>query len=256
MLDDSFNLAKAGYLDFATALNLLNYLSQEVELVPLVAGFRTIEFLIESLDEQKFYQKLRDQLVDIVEKVYVNIRTLVEKEKEVTQAGSVSRQLAMTRLHVNQFACRIGVKSCLSDISQSLFLVNMENVKLNIDERPFIYCGSVGEVDLAQKNWSELKKKIVIANDFNEHEYRNNQEEINEIFDAFTLCDKSSSRLERLLIDIFIADEDDEDQLARYDNVTNDNALQVVANLIKGSSVGRSLIMKFYSENFDAVNEK
>lgn len=254
MLDDSFNLAKAGYLDFATALNLLNYLPREFELDPLVAGFRTIEFLMESLDEQKFYQELRDRLVDIVEKVYVKIRTLAERD--VTQAGSVSHRIALTRLHVNRFACRIGVKSCLNDISQSLFLVNFADVQLNIDERPFMYCGSVGEVDLAQKNWSVLKKKIVVANEFNDHEYRNNQEEINEIFDAFSMCDKSSSRLERLLIDIFIADEDGEDQLARYDNVTNDNALQVVANLIKGSSVGRSLIMKFYSENFDAVNEK
>lgn len=254
MLDDSFNLARAGYLDFTTALNLLNYLSQEYELDPLVAGFRTIEFLIESMDEQKFYQKLRDRLVDIVEKIYVNIRQRVESELKLN--GAVSRRMIMTRLHVNQFACRIGVKSCLDDISGVKFLVNLENTRINIDERPYIYCGSVGEVELSQNNWSELKKKIVAANNFNEHTYRNNQEEFNEIFDAFSLCVKSITRLERLLTDIFIADENGEDELARYDNVTNENALQVVANLIKSSSIGRSLVMKFYIEHFDDVNEK
>lgn len=229
-------------------MNLLSYLSQEVELIPLVAGFRTIEFLIEFLDEQNFYQELRDRMVEIVEKIYVNIR---DSKNDVN-----SERRLLLRLHVNLFACKIGVKSCLQDVMNRLFLFNFEYSKLDIDERPFYYCGSVG-TELANYHWTQLKAQIVKANEGNAHTYRSNQEEFNEIFSAFSLCDKDPNRMERLLTDIFIAKkDDDEDELARYDDVSKENALQVISNLIKTSSEGRSLVMKLYKENFAAVNEK
>lgn len=257
LLDDSFNLARAGYLNFDTALNLLNYLHQEYELEPLVAGFRTIEFLMEFLDEQNFYQELRDHLVDIVEKIYLKTR---EQHQKQMQNGNISRRMLLTRLHVNQFACRIGAKSCLEDVSSSLFLMNLEFANFDVEERPFLYCGSVGS-DIAQFYWYHLKNKIVETNEGNDYVYRAKQEEMSEIFDAFSLCDKNLDQIERTLIDIFIEDPDKgdsekEDKTPRYDYVTYENAFQVVDNLISSSSAGRSLVMKFYNENFDAMNEK
>lgn len=65
-------------------------------------------------------------------------------------------------------------------------------------------------------------------------------------------CDKNLVRVERLLNDIF----NYSNETSSYENITKENALKVVENLIKTSSAHRSLIMKFYLENFDAVNEK
>lgn len=250
LLDDSFNLAKAGYLNFNTTMNLLSYLSHEFELLPLVAGFRTIEFLIEFLDEQNFYQELRDRMVEIVEKIYV-------KTRDITSADLNSEKSQLLRLHVNFFACQIGVKACLDDVATRLFLADIEYNRFDIEQRPFLYCGSVS-TELASYYWTELKMKIVIANNYNDHLYRANQEEFTEIFAALSLCDRNPNRMERLLTDIFIANPNNtlKDDLPRYDNVTNDNALEVISNLIKTSYVGRSLVMKFYKDHFDAVNEK
>jgi hypothetical protein len=249
LLDDSFNLAKAGYLNFNTTMNLLSYLSHEVELPPLIAGFRTIEFLIEFLDEQNFYQELRDRMLEIVEKIYVNIR---DSTNDLN-----SEEKRLLRLHVNFFACKIGVKACLDDVSKSIFLFNIEYSKLDIDKRPYLYCGALN-TELSSYYWTEMKKKIVKANEYNDHIYRSNQEEFNEIFSAFSLCDRDLNRMERLLTDIFIANPYNtlNDDLARYDNVSSDNAFEVISNLIKTSYEGRTLVMKFYKDHFDAVNEK
>lgn len=179
LLDDSFNLARFGYLDFSTALNLLKYLHRETELIPLAAGFKVIEFLIESMDQQNFFDDLRDILLNIVDEVYVRINnlTLPTTSKDVDYH-------VLTKLHVNLFACKIGAKSCTYAATRKLFLFDFETKELHINERPHLYCGSLGE-DLASFNWNQLKAKILKANG-NEQFYRDNQEEFNEIFHAFS----------------------------------------------------------------------
>lgn len=179
LLDDSFNLARFGYLDFSTALNLLKYLHQETELIPLAAGFKAIEFLIESLDQEDFFDDLRDILLNIVDEIYVRINN-----SSLPITSEDEDYHVLTKLHVNLFACKIGAKSCLNDATRKLFLFDFETKELRINERPYLYCGSLGE-DLASFNRVQLKAKILKANG-NEQFYRDNQEEFNEIFYAFS----------------------------------------------------------------------
>lgn len=179
LLDDSFNLARYGYLDFSIALDLLKYLHRETELVPLAAGFKVIEFLIESLDQQDFFEDLRDSLLNIVDEVYVRINNSTHPTTSEDEDYHV-----LTKLHVNLFACKIGAKSCLNEATRKLFLFEFETKELLVNERPYLYCGSLGE-DLASFNWIQLKAKILKANG-NEQFYRDNQEEFNEIFHAFS----------------------------------------------------------------------
>jgi hypothetical protein len=245
LIDDSFNLARADYLDFGIALSLLKYLKHETELVPLTAGFKVIDFLLSYLDEQTFFDKLREIFVTIVDDVYANINNsshVIKPEDE--------NYHDLTKLHVNYFACRVGAKSCLKAATSKLFLFDFEYNFLNINERPALYCGGLGE-DLASFNWVQLKKKLMKANG-NEEFYRDNQEEFDEIFNAMSACDSNLNRVERLLNDIFINDVETFD----YENVSKENVMQVVENLIKTSSAHRNLFMNFFAENFDAVNEK
>ena len=179
LLDDSFNLARYDYLDFSVALNMLKYLRHETELVPLTAGFKAIEFLIESMDEQKFFKDLRDILLSIVDDVYVRINNLSLPIKPEDEDYHV-----LTKLHVNLFACKIGAKSCLTDATRKLFLIDLEYKQVHINERPYLYCGALRD-SLASLIWFQLKTKILNSNG-NEQLYRDNQEEFNEIFYAFT----------------------------------------------------------------------
>lgn len=242
---DSFNLARSDYLDFKIALQLIKYLHQEDELIPLIAGFKSIEFLLTFLDEQDFYEDLRDMLLNVVDEVYVRVNndlaTVTAEDEDYHE---------LRKLHVNLFACKIGAKSCISDTTARLFLFDFDYSELDADERPHMYCGGLNE-DLGNFNWNQLREKILAANG-NEELYRDNQDEFNEIFEAFSACDTNPERIERLLQDIFHYNE----ETSSFENISKENVLQVIENLIKTSSARRSLWMNFYSNNFEAVKSK
>ena len=244
-MDDSFNLARYDYLDFKIALDLIKYLHKENELEPLMAGFKAIEFLLTFLDEQNFYKDLRDKLLNIVDEIYVRINN-----DSIPVAAEDEDYHVLRKLHVNLFACKFGAKSCLSETTKKLFLFDFEYRELDVDERSYLYCGALGD-DLANYTWFQLKTKIIAANE-NEEYYRENQDELDEIYYAFSACDTNTDRIEILLNDIFKYD----NETLSYQNISKENALQVAENLIKTSSAHRSLWMNFYYNNFEAVNSK
>lgn len=173
LLDDSFNLARYDYLDFSIALDLLKYLRHETDLIPLIAGFKSIEFLIESLNAQTYFEDLYEILLNIVDDIYVRINNSSHPENKDYHV--------LTKLHVNLFACKIGAKSCLEDATTKL---NLTSEEADINERPYLYCGALKN-DLSSTIWNQLKMKVLKSND-NEQFYRDNEEEFNEIFEAFS----------------------------------------------------------------------
>lgn len=245
LLDDSFNLARSNYLDFSIALDLLKYLRQETSLVPLFAGFRSIEFLLSTLDEEKFFNDLKTILLEIVDETYLKVNN-----KLLVVAPEDEDYHILTKLHVNSFACKVGAHSCTNDVMQKMMFFDYEHKPFDVNERPWLLCGVLGG-ELSPLHWTQMKLRITRTNG-NENLYRDNQDEISEIFQAFSTCDTNLTRVERLLSDIFFYD----NETFSYEHVSNENALQVVRNLIKTSSSHRGLMMQFYSANFDAVNEK
>lgn len=45
LIDDAFNLARAGYLEYSIPLSLIRYLRQETDYIPWVAAFNAIKHL-------------------------------------------------------------------------------------------------------------------------------------------------------------------------------------------------------------------
>lgn len=45
LLDDSLNLARAGLLNYSTALDLTTYLAKETDFIPWISYFRVLTFL-------------------------------------------------------------------------------------------------------------------------------------------------------------------------------------------------------------------
>lgn len=245
MLDDSFNLARHGYLDFGVALNLIKYLREEHELVPLIAGFKAIEFLLTFVDQEDFFADLRDIMLEIVDDVYVRLNNASLKIAPEDEEYHV-----LTKLQVNLFACRFGVKSCLDDAITKLVLFDYQQNELDVNERPYSYCGILAG-PWAGYSWVQLGLKISLSNK-NEALYRDKQEEFNEIFYAFSACDPDISRVETILNSIISGG----NNILQFESITRENALQVVGNLIKASSARRSLVLQFYSNNFEEANEK
>lgn len=243
LLDDSFNLARHGYLDFEISLGLLKYLRNETALLPLTAGFKTIDFLLSFLDKADFFKDLRDILLDIVETIYVNMN---DESVRVTAENEDYRVL--TKLHVNSFACRVGAKSCLDNASTRFRAADFVTHPVDVNERPYLYCG-VMAADASNAAQLKMKAKVTEASG---EVYRDSQEEFNEIFDAFSQCDSDAARVEQLLNDIFVVS----GETLNYEHITKENSVQVIENLIKTSSAHRSLLMRFFLQNFAHVDSR
>lgn len=62
LIDDAFNLARAGYLDYAVALRLIRYMTQETDYIPWSAAFRAFDFLTRMLARSAGATNLRVRL--------------------------------------------------------------------------------------------------------------------------------------------------------------------------------------------------
>lgn len=59
ILDDSLNLAAAGYLDYDVALNITRYLAHERDYVPWKAAFESLDFLRDMFERTADYDKFK-----------------------------------------------------------------------------------------------------------------------------------------------------------------------------------------------------
>lgn len=244
LLDDSFNLARAGYLDFSIALDVLKYLHWEVELMPLTDGFRVIEFLLTRLDQEPFYDDLLAMMRNILDEIYIRVNN--ESHPEYPRIFSDNYR-QMVELKVNLFACKFGAPACVDDARSKMFLYDLTIRQPSADERQHLYCGAL-HGDLASSHWTQLKVRLTAITDGVEM-YRDNQDEISDILYAFSNCDDNLERVEVLVTDIF-----NKSQPLAYNFISVEDAVIVVGNLIRGSSRRREVIMDFYRFQFEMVN--
>lgn len=59
LIDDALNLARAGRLDYAIALNVTSYLAHETEYLPWKAAFNAMDYLDIMLIRTSSYDKFR-----------------------------------------------------------------------------------------------------------------------------------------------------------------------------------------------------
>lgn len=238
MLDDSFNLAKAGYVDFSIALDVLKYLHREYELMPLTDGFKAIEFLLTRFDaQQSFYDDLISIMRDTLDEIYVRVNNASHPEYPRIFSDNYHQ---MVKLKVNLVACKFKAPTCIDDARTQMALYDLTIRKPSADERQFIYCGALHD-DLA---WMQLKVRLAEITNGDEM-YRDNQDEISDILHALTNCDDNVERVENLLTDIFNKS---------HNLISVEDAAIVMGNLIRGSTKTRELVMDFYRTRFETVN--
>jgi ERAP1-like C-terminal domain len=244
LLDDSFNLAKSGYLDFNIALKLLKYVRREFELPPIAAGLKLMEFLYTYFDAEPFYKNLLDFIHETVDEIYIRINNSSHPEHPRVFSDNYHQVL---KLRLNLFACRIGSIACTSHARSQMFMYDLQIRQPHADERPHLYCGAL-HGDLASVHWMGLKLRLMELTR-NEELYRDNQEEISEILYAFSNCDSDVSRTERLLFDIF-----NKTHSLSYDLISREDASFVINSLIRASSKHREMVMDFYMNRNSIIN--
>lgn len=244
LLDDSFNLAKSGYLDFSIALSVLKYLHREYELMPITDGLKSIEFLLTTLDVQPFYADLVPIMRNILDEIYLRVNNDSHPEYPRLFPDNYHQLL---KLKINLFACKFKSPSCLADTRQQMYLYDLTFRQPSADERQYLYCGGMSG-ELSASHWMQLKLRLNEITQ-NEEMYRDNQDEISDILYSFANCDENIERVENFLMDIFNKSQD-----FPYAIISKEDAMISIGQLIRLSSKHRELVMEFYYDRYVLLN--
>lgn len=110
LIDDSYNLAKFGYLPFNLTLDLLSYLKDEYKLVPWMSGFQVLDFLNSILKFHDKFEMIEEFTQDLIRGIFKRVVSL--------DNSKISHDLKLLQADVVKYACKFGLKECLSMAEQ------------------------------------------------------------------------------------------------------------------------------------------
>ncbi|CAG2060014.1 unnamed protein product, partial [Timema podura] len=143
LLDDAFNLARAGLLDYSTLFSLTDYLARETDYIPWYAAFNGFSFLNTRLNKasDSEYSVFKNYVLSLLEKAYT---TLGFEEK--TTDGHVDR---LNRNLILTWACRLGHADCIQKATQhfNAFVSDQNANKIAPDLQSVVYCNGLGNSD-------------------------------------------------------------------------------------------------------------
>ncbi|XP_062557603.1 aminopeptidase N-like [Armigeres subalbatus] len=183
LIDDSLALAKTDQLSIDVLLGILNYLPNEVDLIPLKAGFKAWRYLHRMLVGNEHYPAYLEHEESILEQIYVRMLTN-------TADDHMSK---LYRAEVRKVACELGVRKCLND-SLDMF---EEFVTIDPDLRAPVICGALKGSE-SYDVWALVVKRMTYITR-NYEQKRINIEEFEDILYGYG-CVVSGDRLDNYMM--------------------------------------------------------
>lgn len=112
IIDDAFNLARAGRLSYEMVLDLISYLAEEKEYVPWSATFSNLQYIYSMFHRDPAYGALKAYILSLIQPLYDYIGT--------EEQPSESLQTQQMRSDMLTWACRLGHAHC-RNMSLSLY---------------------------------------------------------------------------------------------------------------------------------------
>ncbi|UYV77000.1 hypothetical protein LAZ67_14002774 [Cordylochernes scorpioides] len=149
ILDDVFNLAKAGLVPYELALNATGYLDKEQEHLPWAAVFHNLHYLDIMLDRTESYGFWKSYILKKIEPLYQTLGW------EKTNNENI--QISFLRNLVLGWACSFDHPDCVRNATQRFQTWLERNVSVAADVRPIVYCtGIKGGSDA---DWEEVWRR-------------------------------------------------------------------------------------------------
>ncbi|PNF37827.1 hypothetical protein B7P43_G09236 [Cryptotermes secundus] len=105
LLDDSLNLARAGILDYGTALNVTRYLANELEYLPWKAALNALGYIESMLVKTGNYDKFKVYMLGLLENLY--------KHTGFTDNPNDPQLTVYKRVNILNWACSLGHEDCV-----------------------------------------------------------------------------------------------------------------------------------------------
>lgn len=106
LIDDSFNLARAGEQSFDIALDLMHYLRNETDYAAWAAASVALAFLEKFHRQHPSYNHFERFVHDITEDAYAGLRLVTDERDHLSRKK---------RVVIGKSACRHGLSKCIED---------------------------------------------------------------------------------------------------------------------------------------------
>uniref|UniRef100_A0A674CUU0 Aminopeptidase n=1 Tax=Salmo trutta TaxID=8032 RepID=A0A674CUU0_SALTR len=231
LIDDVFNLARAGYLPQNVPLQIICYLPQEREFLPWHAASRSLYQLDKLLDRTEDYSLFSDYVLKQVASKYHKIGwPLALTEGSIIQASYQTEEL---QREVIMLACSFGNKHChrqavslISDWISS----NKNRIPPNV--RDIVYCTGVSLMD--EDVWEFIWMKFHSTTAISEKKV---------LLEALT-CSDNGFLLNRLL-----------NLSLSSDLVPDQDVIDVIIHVGRNPH-GRHLAWRYFREKWDILNSR
>lgn len=161
LIGDAMNLANAGYLNYGIALNVTRYLKHEVDLVPLSAGIRELEFLDGMLYNTPSYNLFKEYFLARIMKMYQMVGFDDQPNSDLVKV--------YTRTDVLRIACYLGNQDCIYKATQKFHewhhQANPDVNPISANIRRTVYCTAIkyGDALNWEFAWEQYKRTDVAS---------------------------------------------------------------------------------------------
>ena len=164
LIDDSMTLARAGQLDYPSALGILTYLIHEVEYMPWESANTHLLFLNKYLAGTDRYSSFQNLLVILTGEIYkrLGVREVLGPVEDPNEPllDRFAREFAIN------WACRGGSVKCLDETFEEVRLVVEEDGEVPEGLQPMIYCNGlkgVGKQSVWVGMWHKMRNSVDAA---------------------------------------------------------------------------------------------
>ncbi|XP_061495710.1 thyrotropin-releasing hormone-degrading ectoenzyme isoform X2 [Rhineura floridana] len=231
LIDDAFNLARAGYLPQNIPLEIIRYLSKEKEFLPWHAASRALYPLDKLLDRTESYNIFNEYILRQVASMYLKLGWPTNNmDKSFVQASYQHEEL---RREVIMLACSFGNKHChqqAATLISDWISSNRNRIPLNV--RDIVYCTGVSLMD--EDVWEFIWMKFHSTTAVSEKKI---------LLEALT-CSDDRNLLNRLL-----------NLSLNSEVVLDQDAIDVIIHVARNPH-GRDLAWKFFREKWKILNAR
>ncbi|KAK9496746.1 hypothetical protein O3M35_013032 [Rhynocoris fuscipes] len=136
LIDDSFNLARAGKLDYQTAFTLAEYLAYENDIIPWKASINAFDYLDTMLQNTPIISIFKEYLRDLVNSTYL---ALGFEERECD-----SHTDKINREQIIRLGCDMGHPHCIAKSKRFInSLLNGHQPRISVDAFETALCSGI-----------------------------------------------------------------------------------------------------------------
>ncbi|XP_015604740.1 aminopeptidase N [Cephus cinctus] len=163
LLDDAFNLARAGYIDYTIALDLTTYLAQETDYIPWYSAFTGLNYLYRWLGSSDSYDLFKAYVLKLIAKS--------QETLTLTELSDDEHVETLHRTNVLSWACKLNQSKCLSTAAEkfSAWLLDGYGTAITPNLKTVFFCYGIQQSNSTV--WNELWKKY-LATDLSSEQRR------------------------------------------------------------------------------------